>query len=275
MLAGFAWLLASAPSAFAVPSTATATATTSPSISAMAFNVLYRGADNAKNLDAVARESPDIVCLREIEPGFARAFLDRFEGDYPHRKYRPYRKRPAWGVAIASRYPISEWRVFRERPYIIPAADAVVTVGDAELVVSCVHLIPPMARYRRSEAAWDTIEKNRVLRRRQAKYLLWRYRDEQRPVIMLGDFNEDVDEPALGLLDTKGFKNSCVIEAERCQKTWPAFTIFPAAFRFDHILGRDVSFVSSRVVEAGGSDHYPVVARFTWPLLRATPAPAR
>ena len=234
--------------------------------SIMAFNVLFRGANQDANLKAIEDTSPDVICFREIETSFAGAFLDRFKEQYPHRRFRRHKPRPAWGVAIASKHPISDWRVFPERPYTIPAADAVVNIDGKELRVVCVHLIPPVARYRRGEAFWQTMERNDVLRRRQAKYLLYRYRDEARPVVMLGDFNEDTDGPALSLLDEKGFTNSCVIETETCEKTWPAFVrVLPAAFRFDHILGRNLNFVSSEVVRAGGSDHYPVAARFTLP----------
>ncbi len=252
------------------PATTGTSAQAAASYSVMAFNVLYRGANEEKNLQAIADTQPDILCLRELVPGFAGRFAQRLKDDYPHRRYRRYPPRPAWGVGIASKFPITEWRVFRERPYTIPAADALVTIGGTEVRVVCVHLIPPMARYSRGQPAWETIERNRDLRRRQAKYLSFRYRDERRPVLMLGDFNEDVDEPALDFLDEQGFKNSCAIEADRCQDTWPAVTVFPAAFRFDHILGRNLSFVSSRVVEQGGSDHYPVLAEFTLPPPNAT-----
>ncbi len=244
-----------------VAATQTSTITT---YSAMAFNVLFRGANNDANVAVIAEHAPDILCVREIEGRFAGRFLKDLKADYPHRRYRPHKERPAWGVAIASRYPITQWRVFRERPYTIPAADAVVRVGTRELMVVCVHLIPPVARYRRSEAFWDTIERNKVLRRRQAKYLLYRYQNETRPVLILGDFNEGVGEPALALLKERGFQNSCDIEPDGCQMTWPAmFGPLPARFRFDHILGRNVAFVAGRVIEGGGSDHYPVFARFS------------
>ena len=254
-----------APSPFSVATSTVPVATSTSSVhSAMAFNVLYRGADNDANVAAIDAERPDIVCVREIEGRFAGRFLKDLKQRYPHRRYRPHKERPAWGVAIASRFPITEWRVFRERPHTIPAADAIIRIADRELRVVCVHLVPPVAQYRRGEMVWDTIERNKVLRRRQAKYLLYRYRNEARPVLMLGDFNEDVGEPALSLLADKGFKNSCDLEPGGCQKTWPAtFSPLPAGFRFDHILGRNIVFVSGKVVEAGGSDHYPVTAHFS------------
>ena len=48
----------------------------------------------------------------------------------------------------------------------------------------------------------------------------------------------------------------------RCGPTWPGHTLnFPATFRIDYILVRGVRFADSAVLEAGGSDHYPVAAR--------------
>jgi endonuclease/exonuclease/phosphatase family metal-dependent hydrolase len=35
----------------------------------------------------------------------------------------------------------------------------------------------------------------------------------------------------------------------------------PVGERIDYILGHDVRFADSAVLEAGGSDHYPVAAR--------------
>lgn len=35
----------------------------------------------------------------------------------------------------------------------------------------------------------------------------------------------------------------------------------PALFQIDHILGRGVRFTDVAVLEAGGSDHFPVAAR--------------
>ena len=251
--------------ALAEPAAIQPTPEPKPVYTAMMFNVLFRGADQNSNLDAIAAAAPDILCLREIENSFAQAFLERLEDQYPHRKYRGH-SIPAWGVAIASRHPLSDWRVFLEDPYKIPAADAVIRLGDREVRVACVHLIPPVARYRRRDSVWETIERNKDLRRRQAKYLAWRYRNERRPVLIMGDFNEDLEEPAMDLLESKGFLNSCHTEPDGCQKTWPAmFRIFPPGFRFDHILGRNLTFIEGNVPREGGSDHYPVVARFTLP----------
>lgn len=249
-----------------------ALAESGPVHSAMMFNVLFSSADHQANLDVIASRQPDFVCLREIPPGFAKEFVTRLGDKYPYRHYRRHPTQPAWGVAIASRYPTSDWRVFLEKPYFIPAADVVVNLPDGELRVGCVHLIPPVARYQRGEAFWDTMQRNTLLRVRQAKYLAFRYRSERRPVMILGDFNEDPDDPAMQLLDDRGYRNSCVIKGDECQDSWPAWS-GPGMFRFDQIIGRRLKFTSSRVVEEGGSDHFPVAVEFTLDAPTAAPAP--
>lgn len=228
---------------------------------AMVFNVLVNSSRDEASLDAIDEAMPDILCLREVGPRFAQRFVKRFDARYPHRKYRSH-PQPSYGVALASRYPIVEWRVFLERPYNIPAADAVVRIGADEVRIVCVHLIPPLSRYERGEGMWETMDRNTILRKRQAKYIAYRFRNESRPTMILGDFNEDPDDPAMQLLVDRGFENSCFGEPEGCQMSWPAWFGFFGGFRFDQILGRKMTFVSSRVVEKGGSDHFPVMVEF-------------
>ena len=38
------------------------------SLHVMAFNVLFEGADDAKSVQAIADEDPDVVCLTELTP---------------------------------------------------------------------------------------------------------------------------------------------------------------------------------------------------------------
>lgn len=59
-----------------------------------------------------------------------------------------------------------------------------------------------------------------------------------------------------------GFNDSCGSGPNYCGPIWSGRKIdWLATFRADYILGRDVRFADSAVLEAGGSDHYPVAAR--------------
>ena len=83
------------------------------------------------------------------------------------------------------------------------------------------------------------------------------------PAIVLGDMNEWDGQAALTILAEAGFRNACHAKASRCGPTWPGRAVpVPAVVRIDHILGRGVEFRQAVILNSGGSDHYPVAARF-------------
>lgn len=228
---------------------------------AMAFNVLYRGGDTAQSLDAIEAAAGDILCLRELSSGFAKAFKKRFGSHYPYRRFKP-RKHGTWGVGIASKLPLTDFKLFPQRPHRLPAAEATVHIGKKALVVVCVHLIPPIAKQRSSDTLLATLDKNSNMRAAQAEHIVARFR--KRPaVLLLGDFNESRADRGLQACISAGYIAACDAPDEDCAATWPgAISPWPAILQIDHILGRGLEFAHARVLKTGGSDHYPVVADF-------------
>ncbi len=241
---------------------------------AMTYNVLYEApaADVARSLDVIAREKPDVVCLRELTPTFARAFRARLGRDYPHAVLAP--RQGTWGVGIASRYPLSRSERFPERPHRLPALEADVRLGGRTLKVVCVHLMAPGARDGRTGDLLTQMEKNARLREQQARGLVERSAREQGPVLLLGDMNEGRQEAAMKHFAAAGFVHACDGPDAACGNTWPgATTALPAVVQIDHLLGRGLVFSGARVLREGGSDHFPVSARFDFQKEGGTPAP--
>ncbi len=229
--------------------------------SVLAFNVLYDAEDVDASVDVIAEADPDLVCLTELTSKFVKAFERRLGARYPHRVFAP--TRGTWGVGIASRTPLSDARTFEEKPHRIPAMEAVTRLRGKEIRLVCVHLFPPVGKHRASDGFFTTLDKNAALRVEQAKYLIGRYSGEPGPVLIAGDMNEGRSDDALLTLFKAGYRHACAIEDEDCGATFPGATYFlPAVFEIDHILGRGVTFTYARVIDEGGSDHYPVAAAF-------------
>ncbi len=228
---------------------------------AVAFNVLYRGGDTAQSLDAIEEAAGDILCLRELSSGFAKAFKNRFGSRYPYRRFKP-RKHGTWGVGIASKLPLTGFKLFPQRPHRLPAAEATVHIGKKALVVVCVHFIPPIAKHRKSDTLLATLHKNSNTRAAQAEHIVARFR--KRPaVLLLGDFNESSADRGVQACISAGYVAACDTPDQDCSATWPgALSPWPAILQIDHILGRGLEFARARVLKTGGSDHYPVIANF-------------
>ncbi len=230
------------------------------SVSILSFNILRGGAPAAEALDAIAAAAADVLCLQELTPALAAAFETRLGTAYGHRLFEP---RPGTqGIGIASRYPLTDRRVLTLGMKYLPAAAAAVELPAGTLDVVCVHLVPPQAGWWSGGNLWRKYQRNRSARLTQATELLRHLRASDGPAIILGDVNEWPGQAAVSLLAEAGFADACEGRGARCAPTWPGAVVpLPALFRIDQILGRGVVLFDAAVLEAGGSDHYPVVAR--------------
>lgn len=231
--------------------------------SVLSFNVLTGGIPTDAALAAIAAAAPDIVCLQELTPKLADAFVEHLGDDFPHRIFEP---RPhTQGIGIASRYPMSDVRVLTLGLPYLPAAAADVMLPAGRVHFACVHLMPPHSGYGHADDLLQLYEHNKVIRVGQARWLLAHLDVVGDPAIVLGDFNEWPGQAALAVLYEAGFIDACNAKGSRCGPTWPGHVVpLPALVRVDHILGRGVVFSDAAVLEAGGSDHYPVAARITF-----------
>ncbi|MCY1073500.1 endonuclease/exonuclease/phosphatase family protein [Archangium lansingense] len=232
---------------------------------AMAYNVLYDAPaeDIEKSLEVIEKEKPDVLCLRELTPTFAKAFRKRLGKEYPHTVLTP--RRGTWGMGIASRHPLLRTESFPEKPHRIPGMEADVKLGGKRMKVVCVHLMAPGAKHIKTDGLLESLEKNAKLRAKQGKALMERYANEKAPILLLGDMNEGRQADAMKTFATAGFTHSCDGPSASCGNTWPgANTALPAVVEIDHILGRGLTFSEARVLRSGGSDHFPVRALFNF-----------
>jgi endonuclease/exonuclease/phosphatase (EEP) superfamily protein YafD len=230
-------------------------------LSVMSFNVLVGGRPADVVLDAIADASPDLVCLQEITSEFAGNFERRFAAAYPHRFFVP--GPTIQGIGIASRFPMTDARLLELDLPHQPALAATMRPDTRPVHVACVHFVTPFARYGPQAGLADRYYRHKTMRMGQARALLQHIDSVDMPAIVLGDMNEWEGQAALTILAEAGFRNACRARDSRCGATWPGRAVFaPAVIRIDHILGRGVEFRQAMVLNSGGSDHYPVAARF-------------
>lgn len=264
----------------------------------MAYNVLFKGADDAKSLVAIADEAPDVLCLTELTPAFVAGFEKALGAKYPHRKFHP--TAGAVGVGLASRYPIEAAEVFDVPPTRMPALEARLRVDGKAVTVTCVHLMPAPSPQTSRDFEGEFVRSDGI-RRKQAEFLVARCARLTAPLVLLGDFNEEPGHDAMKLFEAAGLARACERPGEifttdafyqalgerdagaprasagvadagvrrrnradtsRCGATFPGpiGPRWPAMFVIDHVLGRGVCFTRGATVRAGGSDHFPVTA---------------
>lgn len=235
-------------------------------VTVMTYNVLYSAPeeDVQRSLDVIEKEAPDILCLRELTPRFVRAFRKRLGKQFPHVRLVP--RKGTWGVGIASRYRLLRTEHFPQTPHRMPALDADVRLGEHLVKVACVHLMAPGARHQRADDLLTSMEKNAVLRHRQAEALMRRYSRWRGPVLMLGDMNEGRSGKAMEAFASAGFQHACDGPDAACGATWPgSASVLPSVVEIDHVLGRELRLTGAKVLRAGGSDHDAVRATLDFP----------
>ena len=206
---------------------------------------------------ALQEADAEIVCLQEVPAGQpVQDLCPSGEG--------PWTATASGYLAVLSRYPIRERREVElsdpgamPRPALVVRVEAPagpVTVVDVHLSVPfhpawlARGLAPIPSRLRRAHA----------LRQVQAENLVRLVRTLDPPVVLAGDFNGSLSDPAVQ--DLRSLGRDAFQEAG-----WGFGYTFPTAWpmlRLDHVLvprGWSVDFV--RVPSVGASDHRPLVVQ--------------
>ncbi|MCC6338338.1 MAG: endonuclease/exonuclease/phosphatase family protein [Myxococcales bacterium] len=225
--------------------------------SVMAFNVLFKGANDEESIAAIKKQASELVCLTELTPAFESAFTKELGADWPHRHFVP--KAGTWGVGLASKRPLKDVKEFRVAPSRMPALEATISVHGKDVRFVCLHLTPPGMAQGKGDSFATRMAKNADVRERQAATLVARYKSTKIPVVLLGDFNEEAGGDALDALESAGWVRGCA--GRPCSGTFPGpVSPWPALFIIDHVYARGAQFLDAQTIRAGGSDHYPVTA---------------
>ncbi|MFK0298899.1 endonuclease/exonuclease/phosphatase family protein [Brevundimonas sp. NPDC090276] len=195
---------------------------------------------------SVHEANPDIVVLVELGDAPA-AQLDRVLAGYPHRVLTARVDRPSGAAraAIASRYPLT---AIADRPdgLVSVAATAQTPLGPVNIIGA--HLTRPWP----FQYQWGQIT--------QATALAAIRQDMTGPVIAAGDFNS-VSSARIG---RQIQSETGMIPAPGWPGTWPSAAPSGVGMTIDQVWrSPDLALLERRLGRKTGSDHRPVITRFT------------
>ena len=230
------------------------------SLRVMTYNVNFGIAGDGPTLAAIESGQADVVFLQELNKPWVESLHARFDGAYPHAVFYP--RGGAGGIGVMSRLPI------REQTLILPEGDgwfpALRLVVDSPLgpvQALVVHLRPPVSdggSFVSGHFTAPAIHEQEITRFCQAL-------DRNLPTIVVGDFNEENDGRAIAYLSGAAWRmKSALPQFAPDHPTWRWPTTFHTFERqLDHIV-YDVRLepLSAEVIDAGRSDHFPVVGVF-------------
>jgi len=229
----------------------------------MTYNVNYGNPNVAATLDAIAHADADVVLLQEITTEWRDALDTRFAAVYPHRAYR-IQSRAAGGLAVLSKLPIESEELLptpRDVGAWFPASRLVVASPFGPLQILNVHLRPAL-----DQGSWIRGYLTTPPVRKKEIEAHWQKIDYQLPTIVAGDFNEEPTGEALAYLAKHGMTRITTTGPTtwHYEQTYGGRTMDLLKLDIDHVM-LDSQLVASdaHVVDAGTSDHRPVIVTIT------------
>lgn len=221
----------------------------------MSYNIHHgEGVDGKMGLERIAKvieaEKPDVVALQEVDQGCGRSggveqmewLAKRLGMEGRFGKFMDF-DGGEYGLAVLSKLPVKGVEVHRlpagGEPRV--ALEVVLESGGGEVSVVGVH--------------FDWVDDD-AKRFAQATKLVERLVGRERPVVVVGDFNDVPGSRTIDLFAERGWEN--VVKKGEVVKTWPAGK---PRVEIDFVMVRGGDPGEARVVdERVASDHRPVVA---------------
>jgi endonuclease/exonuclease/phosphatase family metal-dependent hydrolase len=227
------------------------------------YNLNNDNAADPRTLEAIGMATADVICLQEITELWQMSIESRYAGSYPYRMFKIDEGGGAAGLGILSRFPIRDggWHAGPNgwHPawhYLIDTPNGTFKILNAHLRMATGQHGNAIQSYLRSRADHDF----------EIRLFMSQSTDSV-PTLVVGDFNEGPNGSAVRYLEKVGFQNALPLYHPG-EPTWRygRWTLAQFTQELDHILF-DGSFepVDAWVVNAGASDHLPVVARLEAP----------
>ncbi len=227
-------------------------------VSVLTYNVNFGGPRPELAAEAIRNADADVVALQETSPAWERFLKPRLAGLYAHRRFR--HAGGAGGMGFLAKWPLRE--VFYARPKAgwFPGWLVEVTTPVGPVQLLNVHLRPPVSD--RGSVGIGPYLSTRNIRLLEIQSL-HKQLEPGKPTIVLGDFNEDDSGRAVGWLRKQGMTDA-LREFDRRTTTWRWRTRYlTLRHRLDHVLhSPELHCLSARVLDAGASDHLPLLTVF-------------
>lgn len=228
-----------------------------PSLRIATYNLNLDLSDDRETLEAIGATRADVVALQEVTPEWAAAIVAEYENEYPHRLF--HEVVGAGGLGMLSKYPLTDLGVVPGFEGWHPSWHLLADTPLGEIQVINVHLRPEVSAREGYVEEYLTADEDHLA---EIQYITEAC-DEDAPTVVLGDFNESPDGEAIELLESRGFENALPL-FHPGQETWRKSSYLgQAVSTIDHVMiGEELRVLNAFVVDAGNSDHLPVVAIF-------------
>lgn len=228
------------------------------SFEVMTYNVNFGLEGDPAAIGAIRDEGADLVLLQETTPGWERALRSELADEYPYMEFRHFGA--AGGLAVLSKHELhSRELIAPPEGGWFPAWRLEVSTAVGRLQVLNVHLRPQLSESGSFVSGYFTTPGVRF----DEISSYFRYLDPTLPTLVVGDFNEGRRGLAIRYLERRGFKSALSEFDGGSTWRWPT-SVGTVGAELDHIVyAPPLEPIEVRVVEAGRSDHLPVVGRFT------------
>jgi endonuclease/exonuclease/phosphatase family metal-dependent hydrolase len=223
------------------------------------YNLNNDASGDLDTLAAIGQASADIICLQEITATWQAVIEPRYDALYPYHMFKIDETGGAAGLGILSRYPVRDggWHAGPNgwHPswyYLVDTPHGTFKILNTHLRNATGQNGNTIQSYFRTPA--DHLYEIEVFTNAGSQPAM--------PMLVVGDFNEGPTGAAVEYLEGIGFQNVLPL-FHPGQPTWRYGRSVGGQFtqELDHILF-DPSFepLDAWVVNAGASDHIPVVA---------------
>jgi len=229
-----------------------------PVLKVMTYNINYGIPGDPPTMAAIRDADADLVLLQETTAEWEAALRSEFSHRYPYMSFHACCG--AGGLGVLAK------RAFAEKDYLegppqgwFPALRLVAQTPIGAVQVLSVHLHPPVSS---SGSIVSGYVKTPPIREAEAATFL-KALEPGLPTLVAGDFNESSSGRAVRLLAENGLV-SALPEFAPGQRTWRWPTpVGEVSSQLDHLAYNPrLTPLDVRALEAGRSDHLPVVGVF-------------
>jgi endonuclease/exonuclease/phosphatase (EEP) superfamily protein YafD len=232
-------------------------------LSVMTYNVLFSNSDYEAIARVILTYQPDLVALQEVQPPMMAALKEQLAEEYP---YSLMGNEHSYGTtAVFSRYPVTDAHVLdlqADRPAVLVRTK----VQEREITFIAAHLLAYGLWWVGWEDIPEVVSERTVDQNRQAKVLLEQIRKKEEIVIIGCDCNSYETSSSYRILshvmNNAARKVGWLLKGSELAQAKQDTDLQHIDYIWYHgaIEPTSVHAIGDR----GGSDHLPVLARFSF-----------
>ena len=213
-------------------------------------------------VDIIRRSGANIICLQETTPQWEAYLKRELAGEYSLAEFRNSPARMGGGLAFLTKLPAREIAYIPSETGWFDGWIMLFQTDVGPVQVVNVHLRPPIS----DSGSWVSGYFNTGDDRLDEIKRFYAERQPDVPTLVVGDFNDTEHSAVIRWLNSQGMTNA-LPEFDRHTPTWRWPTsVYTFKRRMDHIVySTGLHCCGAAVLQAGASDHFPVLAEFSKP----------